>query len=551
MAKTLVEKVTSSNPDVSIFKISGTLGFHENQVLVKFFKECAKKKISKLIMDFSELSSLGGGCAKIIRETAHGGAVVICVAGASTRVKSFLTSKGENEVLFQPDLEKALKAVEVAPKTSSGKDAAPDKETHATPGKQTAADTASAADTPKKAATETSDKKEPAQAASKVKSKQAPTGKHAPATDEKELKRKLLQYRSLLSLNTDFNRIPDKTGLLDAFLLTTIAQVGVEAAAFLERSGADFVAVSWKGFETADPGSLKIAIDQVDVEKWLEKPDVFGLDESPIRDSGRKGLKKWDMPYVAPFIVNGELMAIVVIGKAIRKEPDENSWEFLGMLINQAAVAYANSSRFEAESSRTLGLVRSLISMIEENTMSRGSTEAMANYIHAVGVEVHYPEEHMRNLIYGTVLRDIGMIKVSDLIVRSPRELEQEEWGIIKRHPTEGAEMLKSMDFSQHTCDIVASHHERFNGEGYPRGIQGPQIPLGARILSVVESYEAMLQDRPTRPALSQEEALNTLKENWGNRYDPDIVEQFLEIVEEEIRSGEAAKYRGSELFKV
>ncbi len=254
MAKTLVEKVTSSNPDVSIFKISGTLGFHENQVLAKFFKECAKKKISKLIMDFSELSSLGGGCAKIIRETAHGGSVVICVAGASTRVKSFLTSKGENEVLFQPDLEKALKAVEVAPKTSSSKDAAPDKETHATPGKQTAADKAGAADTPKKAATETSDKKEPAPAAaSKGKSKQAPVGKHVAATDEKELKRKLLQYRSLLSLNTDFNRIPDKTGLLDAFLLTTIAQVGVAAAACLERSGAYFVAVSWKGFETADP----------------------------------------------------------------------------------------------------------------------------------------------------------------------------------------------------------------------------------------------------------------------------------------------------------
>jgi putative two-component system response regulator len=143
------------------------------------------------------------------------------------------------------------------------------------------------------------------------------------------------------------------------------------------------------------------------------------------------------------------------------------------------------------------------------------------------------------------------MIKVSDLIVRSPRELEQEEWGIIKQHPIEGAEMLKSMDFSQHTCDIVASHHERFNGEGYPRGLQGPQIPLGARILSVVESYEAMLQNRPTRPSLSQEEALNTLKENWGNRYDPDVVERFLEVVEEEIRSGDTIKYRGSELFKV
>ncbi|MFQ5511048.1 MAG: HD domain-containing phosphohydrolase [Candidatus Krumholzibacteriia bacterium] len=558
MAKTLVEKVTSTNPDVSVFKISGTLGYHENKVLEKFFRECANKSIAKLVMDFSELSSLGGGCAKIIREAAQGGSVVVCVAGASSRVRSVLVGKGDTPVLFEPDLEKALEKIESAAAPAARPDGA---------GTTRVAQKGKAEEKAEKAPAGGKKKGAPSKAATPARKTAAAgsiqkeeTGKkgagRAAAADRKgpggeHLHKKLVQYRSLLSLNTDLNRIPDKSGLLDAFLLTTIAQVGVETAAFLERTGDEYVAASWKGFETADPGSLKIAASEVDVPKWLKTRGVFDLDQAPIRAGGRKLLEKWGMPYAAPFVVYEELAAIVLIGKPIRKELDENSWDFLSMLINQAAIAYANSSRFEAESKRTLGLVHSLISMIEENTMSRGHTEEMVNYIHALAVSVHYPEENLRDLIYGTVLRDIGMIKVSDLIVRSPRELMQEEWEIIKQHPVEGSQMLESMKFSRHTCEIVLAHHERFNGEGYPGGLQGPQIPLGARIVSVVESYAAMLEDRPTRPSLSREEALNTLKENWGNRYDPEIVDKFVDIVEDEVRSGEPTRYRGSELFKV
>ena len=164
---------------------------------------------------------------------------------------------------------------------------------------------------------------------------------------------------------------------------------------------------------------------------------------------------------------------------------------------------------------------------------------------------MHYPDEHIKDLMYGAVLRDIGMVQVSDLIVRSPRELLKEEWEILKMHPIDGAEMLRKMKFSQHTINIVLSHHERFNSEGYPNQLEGNQIPLGARIVAVVESYAAMLQDRPTRPALSSEQALNTLRENWGMRYDPDVVQTFIEIVEEEIRTGNVVENRSREMLRL
>jgi HD-GYP domain-containing protein (c-di-GMP phosphodiesterase class II) len=107
------------------------------------------------------------------------------------------------------------------------------------------------------------------------------------------------------------------------------------------------------------------------------------------------------------------------------------------------------------------------------------------------------------------------------------------------------------MKFSAHAIDVVLNHHERFNGEGYPRGTQGQDIPLGARIVSVVESYAAMLQERPLRPALSREEAVNTIKENWGMRYDPEVVRSFVEVIEEEVRSGEQPQDKKFALFSV
>jgi anti-anti-sigma regulatory factor len=108
MAKTIVQKVGSPDPDVSVFRISGTLGFHENKVLVKFFDECLSRNIRKLVLDLSELDSLGGGCAKIIRDAAQDGRVRVCVAGASRAVHGFLSGKGDSGVVFAPDVEQAV-----------------------------------------------------------------------------------------------------------------------------------------------------------------------------------------------------------------------------------------------------------------------------------------------------------------------------------------------------------------------------------------------------------------------------------------------------------
>jgi anti-anti-sigma regulatory factor len=547
MAKTVVQKVESSDPDVTIFKISGTLGFHENKVLAKFFDECSSRGIHNLVIDFSDLGSLGGGCAKIIRGAAESARVHIAISGASRTVLGFLQTGEQGAIHFAPDVEQAIAALRSGPAAESPQETQKeDNPVRETPASEPSVGRHYAADV----LTEVDDLLGVPKTACAV-ADPGPAAKPAPVSDEtREIKRKLVRYRALFSLNKEFGRIEDKSRLLDAFLLSTIAQVGVESAAFLELAGDEFVAACWKGFETADPEALNVRGDEVDMGVWLRSAEIFPLAASPISAGARSRLEKWDLPYAAPFLVHGDFRGIVLLGKPIRRALDADSWEFLSMMFDQVAIAYDNSCRLEAQNERTLGLVQSLISMIEHNTASRGTTEMVMDLAYATAMRMHYPEEHLRELLYGTVLRDIGMLNTGSLIVKSPRELLQEEWEIIKQHPVEGAGMLEKMGFSRHACDVVLGHHERYNGEGYPKGLSGAHIPLGARVLSVVESFAAMLHDRPNRPAITREEALNTLEENWGLRYDPEVVKVFIQVVEEEAQNGSHARPRGIDLIK-
>ena len=560
MAKTIVKKIDSPHPDVSIFKINGVLGYHENSVLEKFFGECSKRGIKKLIMDFSELSSLGGGCAKVICGAANEGQVVVCIIGASAMAHSFLEKSGKTKIIYENDLDKALASVSSAAASETGpaatvEDPEPDKpeaavKTSPTPKKrEPKPDSAATEATSDVAVAVEHEEPRTAPAPEKKDTSPQPSADATPQQHDPELERRLVQYRSLFSLNADFSRIDNTKQALDAFLFTIMSQARTESAAFFARVPQGYKLTAWQGFETASPEKFILNNGEVDDEEWVGSTNVQEAEAALITKSGKEKLSEWGMHYAAPFVIHGKLEGIVLLGGAMTGTLDKDTLDYLVLVINQAAIAYQNTRRAEIQNERTRGLVRSLTSMIEEHTLSRGNMESVLTYVHAVARAIKYPAESVNDLIYGGVLRDAGMIKVSDLIVQNDRELEDDEWKIIKRHPIEGADMVDAMGFSGHVRDIVLCHHERFSGGGYPQGIQGTQIPLGARVVSVVESYAVMLLDRPTRPALAPEQALSTLKENFGMRYDPDVVTAFVEIVEEEIRSGEKVVYDSSWLF--
>ena len=339
MAKTVVQKVESPDPDATIFKISGTLGFHENKVLAKFFDECSSRSIHNLVIDFSDLGSLGGGCAKIIREAAEGGRVRLVIAGASRTVLGFLQNGESGPIEFVPDVEQALAALRAGSRTGSEERSRPaPRPSESAPepvaeGRLYAADVLTEVDDLLGVSEDLSSppgdaggSKEPCAASSGAANTDTACAVAEPKTasrpaavsdETREIKRKLVRYRALFSLNKEFGRIEEKSRLLDAFLLSTIAQVGVESAAFLEFVGDEFVAACWKGFETADPKALNVRGDEVDMGAWLRSAEIFPLAGAPISAGARARLEKWDLPYAAPFLVHGSFRGIVLDRKSV------------------------------------------------------------------------------------------------------------------------------------------------------------------------------------------------------------------------------------------
>jgi putative nucleotidyltransferase with HDIG domain len=139
-------------------------------------------------------------------------------------------------------------------------------------------------------------------------------------------------------------------------------------------------------------------------------------------------------------------------------------------------------------------------------------------------------EAEVQAIEAAALLHDMGKLAIPEHILNKPGKLTPAEFEKMKRHASIGAEILSAIDFPYPVVPIVRHHHESWNGSGYPDGLSGTDIPLGARVLSVVDCYDALTSDRPYRPELPDEEALQILRDRSGSMYDPEVVETFIRI---------------------
>jgi HD-GYP domain-containing protein (c-di-GMP phosphodiesterase class II) len=143
------------------------------------------------------------------------------------------------------------------------------------------------------------------------------------------------------------------------------------------------------------------------------------------------------------------------------------------------------------------------------------------------------PPEQIPTIARGAFLHDIGKLAIPDAILCKPGKLTIEEMAIMKEHCFKGYQIVKKIPFLVEACEIVYSHQERYDGTGYPRGLKGDEIPLGARIFSVADTLDAMTVDRVYRPKQSYQAAREEIMRWSGRQFDPDVVKAFIEIPEE------------------
>lgn len=162
---------------------------------------------------------------------------------------------------------------------------------------------------------------------------------------------------------------------------------------------------------------------------------------------------------------------------------------------------------------------------------TRGHVERVMNYAIRVAERFDWLDSDVNALRFGAILHDIGKIYIRESILSKAGSLTQSEWDEMKQHTVIGAELLKSIPYLAEAIPVIRSHHERWDGLGYPDGLGGEAIPMGARIVAVVDCFDAMTTDRIYHAASSPEEAIAEISKGAGNRYDPAVVEVFLSLI--------------------
>jgi len=165
---------------------------------------------------------------------------------------------------------------------------------------------------------------------------------------------------------------------------------------------------------------------------------------------------------------------------------------------------------------------------------THGHSERVVTYSLRLGREYGLSAEQMKALEFGSLLHDIGKIGVPDLILRKPAKLTEEEWVLMREHPLHGQQILRGIEFLEGPARVVAQHHEKWDGSGYPLGLQGDDIDLCARIFSVADAFDAITSDRVYRRGKSYQEAADELDEWAGRQFDPKVVKAFHRVPQQD-----------------
>lgn len=167
------------------------------------------------------------------------------------------------------------------------------------------------------------------------------------------------------------------------------------------------------------------------------------------------------------------------------------------------------------------------------NLESKSHNDRITDLAVRFGKKIGLSPEILRNLFFGSQLHDIGDLGIQNSVLLKKEKLSEEEFESVKYHPVIARKMMEDSPYLAPFIDIPLHHHERWDGKGYPNGLKKENIPLGARIFSIVDSWEALTNDRPFRKALMRENAISILKESRGSQFDPDLLDQFISMLEE------------------
>lgn len=256
---------------------------------------------------------------------------------------------------------------------------------------------------------------------------------------------------------------------------------------------------------------------------------------------------------IVPMLMGEEALGGIAVYSQPPRQWSEDEIRLLSLLANQTAIAIENTRLFEAEHT-----VRKHVEVLHTQTIQQAQDLTLAydttieGWSRALDLRDKETEEHTRRVTNltlqlaqafgisdselkhirrGALLHDIGKMGIPDTILRKTGALNDDEWAMMRQHPQLAYEMLSPVAYLLPALDIPYCHHEKWDGTGYPRGLRGEEIPLAARIFTIVDVFDALTSDRPYRPAWTTKKAIEHIRQQAGLYFDPKVVDAFLDLI--------------------
>lgn len=272
----------------------------------------------------------------------------------------------------------------------------------------------------------------------------------------------------------------------------------------------NFSFVSYPAHSENIAGLLSLLEQGMILSKSRGKFQIAGVDEIQGQSKGR-----WEQ------LVSNAIPEIILKKSSFKTGPEviENINEHL-------------SKQKDIYSADILDSVQSLaLALDAKDSYTEGHSKRVSEYAYILAKELGLGLQEIEWVRLAAALHDIGKIGIPENILCKPAKLTFEEYEVMKKHPVIGARILKPIKPLEEVANLVLYHHEYWDGSGYPHGLKGEDIPVGARIVSIVDAYQAMTSNRPYRSTLSQEEAIKRLRDGVGKQWEPDLVERFISII--------------------
>ena len=364
-----------------------------------------------------------------------------------------------------------------------------------------------------------------------------------------ETRQRLQRLTAIHALDTALTTSLDVQVLLDELLQQLTGGLGVDAAEIMliSTDGWGLRCAAARGFhqrEGCTPQVLRLGEGLAGRVALTQRTEIQTtmLEEYPPVDLERLAGEEIVCRMALPMLAKGELKGVLEVFYRSAVSIDPEWQDYLETLAGQAAIAIDNATLFEQAQASNRELAAAYDTTLEgwaralelRDRETEGHTRRAAELTVRLGRRLGMPENELIHVWRGAILHDIGKLGIPDEILGKPGKLTDAEWEIMRRHPRLGYDLLVDIPYLQPALAIPWCHHEWWDGSGYPRKLRGEEIPLAARIFTVADVWDALRSDRPYRAAWSSEEARAYIHRLSGVQFDPQVVEAFERLLDEE-----------------